>query len=352
MRIRPSQVRSTFAAGLRLLSPSAFLSLTLGMSVGTITPSAAAQSAVSAASGRTADQGGVVASKELPAEAQDLIPVEKLGDQVPLDLQLIDQHGSALRFGDLFDGKRPVILVPAFYTCPVACPVMIGKVRDSINGLSHVVGKDFRLVIVSFDETNTVAQAKTFADDYFQFYTHKDEPIAAEGWHFLTGSGAVTKQIMNAIGYPYKYLPETGQYSHPFMWCVLTPEGKVARYFYGFDFPAQQTRLALLEASSGEIAQSIGDRLLLYCFHYDPKRGAYTLVAMRVMQLSCLAVLTGLVALVGSLKVAERRRRRAWKHAAGPNRSNDDPSNHDSSNLGGTVAKANVPDSTLTGIQA
>jgi protein SCO1 len=271
------------------------------------------QSAVSAASGRTADQAGVIASKELPEEAQNLEPVEKLGEQVPLDLQLIDQHGTAVRLGELFDGRRPVILVPAFYTCPVACPVMIGKVRDSINGLDHKVGKDFRLVVVSFDETNTTAQAKTFADDYFRFYTHKDEPIAAEGWHFLTGAGAVTKQLMQAVGYPYKYLPETGQYSHPFMWMVLTPEGKVARYFYGFDFPAQQTRLALLEASSGEIAQSLGDRLLLYCFHYDPKRGAYTLVAMRVMQLSCLAVLTGLALLVGSLKLAEVRRRRAWR---------------------------------------
>jgi protein SCO1 len=281
-------------------------------------PMVLAQSAVSAAAGRTADQASVAGGNELPTEAQGLDPVERTGQSIPMDLQLIDQDGRAVRLGDLFDGRRPVLLVPAYFTCPLACPVMVGKVRDAINGMDRVSGTDFRLVVVSFDPTNTTTQAKGFAEDYLATYRHKDVPGARGGWTFLTGAGAVTKRLMDSIGYPYKYLPEAGQYSHPFMWCVLTPDGTIARYFYGFEFPAQSVKLAMLEAADGKLTPTLGERLLLFCFHYDPSRGAYTLAAMRVMQLCSVAVLGALVTLVGALRVGELRRRRGTARRPAP----------------------------------
>ncbi len=306
MRLRsvPTLIRSTAAAW-------------LAMGVIAFAGHTYAQNAVGAASARTAGESSAIGGSELPKEAQGLDPVEHTGQMVPMDLQLIDHEGHAVRLGDFFDGRRPVLLVPAYYTCPLACPVMVGKVRDALNAMDRVTGSDFRLVVVSFDPTNTPEQAKGFRHEYTATYKHKDVPGALDGWTFLTGSGAVTKQLMDAVGYPYKYLPEVGQYSHPFMWCMLTPDGRIARYFYGFEFPGQTVKLAMLEAAEGELTPTLGERLLLFCFHYDPNRGTYTLAAMRVMQLCSVAVLAALAALIVALRVGEHRRRRRERSVAG-----------------------------------
>lgn len=303
-RIAPSLVR---------VIPAAWLA----MGVAAFSGHANAQNAVGAASARSAGESSAIGGNDLPKEAQGLEPVEHTGQKVPMDLQLIDHDGHAVRLGDFFDGRRPVLLVPAYYTCPLACPVMVGKVRDALNGMDRVSGSDFRLVVVSFDPTNTPEQAQGFRHEYTTTYKHRDVPGSLDGWTFLTGSGGVTKQLMEAIGYPYKYLAETGQYSHPFMWCMLTPDGRIARYFYGFEFAGQTVKLAMLEAAEGELTPTLGERLLLFCFHYDPKRGAYTLAAMRVMQLCSVAVLAALAALILALRVGERRRRlRERNHAS------------------------------------
>ena len=212
---------------------------------------------------------------------------QKLGDKIPLDLPFTDSTGKAVKIGDYFDGKLPVLLTLVYYRCPTLCTLVLNDVTRGLNGLDLQPGKDFQVVTVSFDPNDTSEDAADKKSTYLQAYKR---PGAEENWHFLTGSQASIKALTDAVGFRFKYDPKYQQYIHPTGIIVLTPKGVISRYFFGIDFGLKDLKLALEEASGNRIG-SFTDQLLLYCFHYDPRpSGKYSLMVVNLMKVG--AVLT------------------------------------------------------------
>jgi protein SCO1/2 len=240
-----------------------------------------------------------------PAYLNDVGITQNLGAQVPLDLTFHDETGKAVKLGQYFDGnKKPVILSLVYYKCPQLCTLVLNDLNRGMNGLSTMsAGDDYQVVTVSFDPREGPEEATDKKETYMASYRR---PHAAEGWHFLTGDEASIKALTTAVGFKYKYDAKYGQYIHPSGLMVLTPKGVVSRYFFGIDYDLKDLRLSLEEASSNKVG-SLTDRLLLYCFHYDPSSGKYSLQVTRIMQLG--AVLT--MGALGAFWMAMHKRENA-----------------------------------------
>jgi len=202
---------------------------------------------------------------------------QNLNAQVPLDLPFTDESGHAVRLGQYFRGK-PVVLTLVYYECPGLCDFVLNGLTHSMEQISLNLGRDFDVVTVSFNPRETWRLAASKKTSYLEQY---QRPGAAQGWHFLTGQEDAIKALTDAVGFRYHYDPITKQYAHASGIMVLTPEGKLARYFYGIEYKARDLRLGLVEASENKIG-SPADELLLYCFHYDPKSGKYGLIIQNV----------------------------------------------------------------------
>ena len=224
---------------------------------------------------------------------------QRLGAQVPLDLAFRDETGSPVKLGDYL-GDKPVLLVPAYYECPMLCTIVLNGVTSALRALPFDVGREFRVVTFSFNphETSELAAAKkaTYIEDYRR-------PGAAAGWHFLTGDEPSIAALTQAIGFRYVWDEASKQYAHASGIVVLTPGGRISHYFFGVEFSPRDLRLALVEAS-GERIGSLVDQLLLFCFHYDPATGRYSRVALNAVRAG--GVLT-LAALVGFVVLMLRR---------------------------------------------
>lgn len=257
-----------------------------------------------------------ILEKEVPAQARGLEIKERLGEQVPLELQFTTADGKTDSLGDYF-GKgsmaripKPAIIVIGYYDCPVVCPAVLSKlVGDCLNKLDLTVGKDFNVLVYSINPREDVERAARARDIYLGAYDKGREPGVREGFIFHAGDDAATRQVAQAVGFPYRKL-DNGEYSHPVGLFILTPEGKVSRYVYGYTYEPKDFKLALLEASQGKLAKSIGDYFIHFCYRYDPTAGRYTLHAVRVMQICGVVTLVGLGGLIGGLRLAEIVRRR------------------------------------------
>ena len=216
---------------------------------------------------------------------------QRLGAQLPLDLPLRDETGRPVSLGQYFDGK-PVVLTLVYFQCPMLCPETLNGVVGALKLTSLQPGSDFNLVTVSFNPKDTPALAATEKQRYVERYRR---PAAARSWHFLTGDDTAIKLLTEKVGFHYFYDASSGQYAHPTGVMVITPQGKVARYFYGIEYSPRDMRLALVEASSGRIGTPV-DKVLLYCYHYDPATGKYSLVVLNVMRLGGIVT----VALLGA----------------------------------------------------
>ncbi|MFG0283676.1 MAG: SCO family protein [Phycisphaerales bacterium JB039] len=257
---------------------------------------------------------GQVVARELPEQVRGLDVIEKLGEQVPLDAKITDSEGRTVELGTYFeptaDGRDiPVILALVYYDCPVACPATLNAISQCVRGLDYTVGEDFRVVVVSFDPTNTTEQAREEEHYALLAYGRGKTSAVREGYRFHTAAADEVRRIADAVGFQYRYLPEVDQYGHPSAVFVLSPDGVVSRYMYGYQFFPGQMRLALLEASQGRIARSFGDKIRLFCYSYDPESGAYTLQAWMVMRIVGVITVIGLGAMVAVLKIHEVRRR-------------------------------------------
>ncbi|HET7212889.1 MAG TPA: SCO family protein [Terriglobia bacterium] len=217
-------------------------------------------------------------SKTVPAQLQDVGIDQRLNNQVPLDLVFHDETGKTVRLGDYF-GKKPVILSLIYFNCPQLCPMVENGLMESLREVRFSVGDQFNVLTVSFDPNDTPSQAFAKRAMYLSIYNRKG---AAAGWHFLTGDEASIAALAKAVGFRYKYDPKIDQFSHATAIFVLTPQGKVARYFFGIRYPAGPVRLALVEASQGKIGSPV-DAILLFCSHYDPATGKYSLIISRVL---------------------------------------------------------------------
>ena len=204
---------------------------------------------------------------------------QKLGDSIPLDLTFRDEHGKAVALREFF-GKKPVILTLVYYQCPMLCTEVLNGLLRSTKELSLEIGRDFSIVTVSIDPN----ERSVLADVKHELYTGLyGRPGGVQGWHFLTGDEPQIKALAQAVGFRYAYDSSSGQFAHPSGIMLLTPAGKLARYFYGISYPSRDLRLGLVEASQEKIGNPI-DQILLYCYHYDPQTGKYGLLISHVIQ--------------------------------------------------------------------
>ncbi len=209
---------------------------------------------------------------------------QKLGASVPLDLIFRDEDGRAVRLGTYF-GEKPVLLSLVYYECPMLCTLILNGLVRSLRALSFTAGKEFTVLTVSFDPREGPELAAAKKQTYMRIY---GRPEAERGWHFLTGEEAAIRRLTEAVGFRYAFDPETGQFAHASGIMVLTPQGQIARYFYGIEYAPRDLRLGLIEAAQGKIGSPV-DQILLYCYHYDPKGGRYSLVVMNVLRLAGIA---------------------------------------------------------------
>jgi protein SCO1/2 len=225
---------------------------------------------------------------------------QRLGEQLPLDVTLRDESGASVRLGDYF-GKKPVVLTLVYYSCPMLCNQVLNGLTSALDVISFDIGREFEVVTVSFDPRETPELASDKKQTYIQWYKRQG---AAEGWHFLTGDKDSIAKITEAAGFHYKFDPATNQFVHASGIMLTTPEGKLARYFYGIEYAPKDLRLGLIEASEKRIGNPV-DRLLLYCYHYDPSSGKYSAAVMNILRLAGVATFAGLI---GMLWLLRRRR--------------------------------------------
>ena len=227
---------------------------------------------------------------------------QKLDEQVPLDIPFLDAQARPVTLGQYF-GKRPVILALVYYECPMLCTQVLNGLVSSLEVLKFNPGQDFDVLVVSFDPGETPGLARDRKASYLERY---NRPGTEGGWHFLTGKQDAITKLTDAVGFRYAYDPKIDQFAHPAVIMLLTPGGKVSRYFYGIEYAPRDLRLGLVEASQDKIGTAV-DQALLLCYHYDPEQGKYGLAIMNLIRLG--GVLT-LIALGGFIFLALRRDRR------------------------------------------
>jgi len=211
---------------------------------------------------------------------------QHLDEQIPPDLTFRDETGQAVRLGNYF-GKKPMILNLVYYQCPMLCGEVLSGLESALRVLKFDVGKEFDVLTVSFDPHETPEMATKKKAEFLKRY---GRPGAAGGWHFLTGPQQSIDGLTKAAGFQYQYDPKTGQFAHATAIMVLTPEGRIAQYYYGVEFAPKDLRLGLIQASENKIG-NLADQVLLYCYHYDPTTGKYGAIIARVLQLSGLATI-------------------------------------------------------------
>ena len=237
---------------------------------------------------------------------------QHLDVQVPLDLPFVDEAGHAGKLQKYF-GDKPVVLVLAYYRCPMLCTEVLNGLLKSSQAVKFQLAKDYQIVTVSIDPMETPELARQKKNRYVQMYRRDG---AEAGWHFLTGSQESITRLAETVGFRYQLDPASGQFAHASGIMLLTPRGKVSRYFFGIEYPPNDLRLGLLESSAGRIG-GIVDQVLLLCYHYDPQTGRYGFLISGVLR--TLAAITVLV-LGGFLFVMfrqERRRSRAVAQSRG-----------------------------------
>jgi protein SCO1/2 len=218
---------------------------------------------------------------------------QNLNQQIPPDLVFTDDLGRNVRLGDYF-GKKPLILNFVYYGCPMLCGEALSGLESTLRVLKFDLGKEFEVITISFDPKDTPEMAAKKKDQFLRRY---NRPGAERGWHFLVGQPAAIEAVTKAAGFQYQYDEKTGQFAHSTAILVLTPQGKIAQYYYGIEYPPKDLRLALVEASENRIG-NVMDELLLYCYHYDPEKGKYSATVMRVLRLMGVATMLCLGALV------------------------------------------------------
>jgi protein SCO1/2 len=248
------------------------------------------------------------AQNSLPAPLRDVGLDQRLNEQVPLDLTFRDETGKTVQLREYF-GEKPVILALVYYDCPMLCTLVLNGVLRSLRTLSFSVGHEFNVVTVSFNPKDTPTLAAAKKETYLQGYAR---PGAEAGWHFLTGEEEAIQRLTRTIGFRYTYDPQSGQYAHASGIMVLTPRGKIARYFYGIEYAPRDLRLGLVEASANTIGSPV-DQILLFCYHYDPQTGKYGLIIMNALRLAGVATVLS----VGTFMLVMFRRDRRQKVTSG-----------------------------------
>jgi protein SCO1/2 len=253
-----------------------------------------------------------VSAAPRPSILQDVGIDQHVDVQIPPDLVFRDEEGRDVRLGDYF-GKRPLILALVYYKCPMLCTMVLNDLTRAMNSMKMNCGEQFDILTISFDPNETPSLAVDKKRQYIRAYRR---PRAEEGWHFLTGSKESIDSLTRTVGFRYAWDPKYQQFAHASGLIILTPEGKTARYFYGIDYAPTDLQLSLDEASHGKTT-SIADQILLFCFHYDPTTGKYSLMIIRLIQAGGIltVLLLGSYVLRSFLKDRAKSRRTAFEMA-------------------------------------
>ncbi len=237
----------------------------------------------------------------VPAPLDGVGIEEKLGAQADLDLTFTGADGYPVKLREYFGQGRPVILNLVYYSCPMLCTLVLNGQTEALRELAGTPGREFEVVTISIDpaETFDLAQKKRAA--YLTSYGRE-----TTGWHFLVDRDGNAKKLAEQVGFHYRWDEKTHQFAHAAAIMILTPAGKVSRYLYGIRFSPRDIRLALAEAAQEKFSLSV-DRVLLYCFHYDPQAGSYVLFATNLMRAGGAAVVLVLAAALFGMWRKERR---------------------------------------------
>ena len=244
---------------------------------------------------------GSLATARLP-QLENVTFKQRLNTQLPLDLHFKDENGRDVTLGQYFDGRRPVVLAFVYYSCPMLCTQVMNGVSRAVKVLPFTPGDDFDVIFISFDPRDKPESAYAKKTALMNYWSMQNQSGA---WHFLTGEEPQIKQVTSAAGFFYMWDEKTQQYAHLSGLLVLTPDGRLSRYFYGIEYSPKELRLALFESGEGHIG-SIVDELLLYCYHYDPANGRYGAVVMNLVRVG--GVLT-VLAIAGFILLMRRQER-------------------------------------------
>jgi protein SCO1 len=239
---------------------------------------------------------------------------QRLDAQLPPDLIFRDENGKAVKLGDYF-GRKPLILNLVYYNCTMLCGEALAGLSSAMRLIKFDVGNEFDVVTVSFDPRETPEMAAAKKADYVKRYGRAG---AAGGWHFLTGQPESINALTKAVGFQYQYDPKTNQYAHATAIMVVTPQGRISRYFYGVDFPPKDLRMGLAEASQGKIGNAV-DAVLLYCYHYNPETGKYGAMVGNILRMAGAAtilLLGGLLLILWRLDSSVTRKAAAKRRYA------------------------------------
>jgi protein SCO1 len=227
---------------------------------------------------------------------------QNLGAKIPLELEFYDATGKEVSLREYFS-RRPVILSFVYYSCQDLCPLILDGLVRSLRPLSLDVGDQFDVVVVSFDPRDTPALATAKKADSVKQYARPD---TQDGWHFLTGDENAIQRLTDAAGFRYNYESDKDRFGHATGIILLTPDGKIARYFYGMEFSPRDLRLGLIEASANKIGSPI-DQLLLFCYHYDPVSGKYNLLITNVLRLAAIVTVGALAIFIALMLRRDRQ---------------------------------------------
>ena len=239
-----------------------------------------------------------------PAALRAVAFDQRLNQQLPLDLNLRDSSGKVVRLREYF-GRKPVLLNFVYYRCRELCPLLSDGLVRALRPISFDVGNQFDIVTVSFDPADTATAAAAAKAEYIKKYRREG---ASAGWHVLTAEPGAIKALADAAGFRYSYDAQRNEFAHATGIVVATPQGKISRYYYGIEFSPRDLRLGLIEAAAGKIGSPL-DQLLLFCYHYDPLTGQYTLMVTRVLRLAAGATVLGLAGFIILMLRRERRPR-------------------------------------------
>ena len=252
-----------------------------------------------------------------PAFIQDIGVSEHLGHPMPQDLIFANAEGDSVRLGDLINQGKPVILNPLYYECPVLCGLVIDGLFDAVENLAWQPGKEFDIISVSIDPTETDTLAARVKKEYIESGSwgttrgteqHRQAiEQVSQGWHFLTGKQSAIDSLISSVGFGVAPIPGTKDFAHSAAIILLSPDGTITRYLYGLRYPSFDFRTAILEASEGTIGNTV-DKLIMYCYQYDPNSNSYAPVARRIMSLGGLATLIFLGIFLGYFWLREKRK--------------------------------------------
>ena len=218
--------------------------------------------------------------KEFPSE-QKIDVIENLGGYIPLDTIFTDESGNEIELGTFFNNEIPTVLTLNYFECPMLCTLVLNGLAESLKNLTLNAGDDFQVITIDINPNEKTLFANQKKKNYIRGFGLEN---MKNDWHFLTADQESIKKVADSIGYIYYYDKQRDEYMHPAAITLLSSEGKISRYLYGIEYPVKDLKLGILEASEGKIGSTL-DKIILYCYHYDPYKNTYTIFATNVMRL-------------------------------------------------------------------